>query len=133
LLDALHPVSYAPKGAEEATQQSVAAWQRLQGCLRELADLNDLNKERNLRRAREAESALRVGSRGCSRGWPDESDHGVFYSSRRHGRRFHSISFGSRAHMRSLQSRRPTFRTARSLVLGAGRFDQWPPNGQRFY
>jgi hypothetical protein len=45
---------YVPKGAEEAIRQGVAAWQRLQRCLRELAELN---KERNLRRAREAESA----------------------------------------------------------------------------
>ena len=44
---------YVPKGAEEAIRQGVAAWQRLQRCLRDLADLN---KERNLRRAREAES-----------------------------------------------------------------------------
>jgi hypothetical protein len=44
---------YVPKGAEDATRQGVAAWQRLQQCLRELAELN---KERNLRRAREVES-----------------------------------------------------------------------------
>ena len=44
---------YVPKGAEAATRQGVAAWQRLQQCLRELAELN---KDRNLRRAREAES-----------------------------------------------------------------------------
>jgi len=44
---------YVPKGAEDATRQGVAAWQHLQRCLRELAALN---KERNLRRAREAES-----------------------------------------------------------------------------
>ncbi len=44
---------YVPKGAEEATRHGVAAWQRLQQCLRELAELN---KERNLRRAREADS-----------------------------------------------------------------------------
>ena len=41
---------YVPQGAEEATQEGVAAWQKLQTCLRELAELN---KERNLRRARE--------------------------------------------------------------------------------
>ena len=44
---------YVPKGAEEATRHGVAAWQRLQTCLRELAELNT---ERNLRHAREAES-----------------------------------------------------------------------------
>ena len=44
---------YVPKGAAEATRHGVAAWQRLQHCLRELAELN---KERNLRRAREADS-----------------------------------------------------------------------------
>ena len=43
---------YVPKGAEVATRQGVAAWQHLQRSLRELADLN---KERTLRRAREAE------------------------------------------------------------------------------
>src|SRR5690349_2303821 len=42
---------YVPKGAEEATREGVAAWQKLQECLRELAELN---KERNLERAREA-------------------------------------------------------------------------------
>lgn len=42
---------YVPQGAEEATREGVAAWQKLQGCLRELAEMN---KERNLRRAREA-------------------------------------------------------------------------------
>ena len=41
---------YVPQGAEEATREGVAAWQKLQACLRELAELN---KERNLRRARE--------------------------------------------------------------------------------
>ncbi len=41
---------YVPQGAEEATREGVAAWQRLQACLRELAELN---KERNLQRARE--------------------------------------------------------------------------------
>ena len=44
---------YVPQGAEEATREGVAAWQRLQVCLRELAELN---KERNLRRAREVDS-----------------------------------------------------------------------------
>ena len=44
---------YVPQAAEGVTRQGVAAWQHLQRCLRELADLN---KERNLRRAREAES-----------------------------------------------------------------------------
>ena len=44
---------YVPKGAEEATRHGVVAWQRLQQCLRELAELN---KERNLRRARKADS-----------------------------------------------------------------------------
>lgn len=41
---------YVPKGAEEATREGVAAWQKLQECLRELAEIN---KERNLRLARE--------------------------------------------------------------------------------
>jgi hypothetical protein len=44
---------YVPKGAEEATREGVAAWQKLQDCLRELAELN---KERNLQRVGEAES-----------------------------------------------------------------------------
>ncbi len=44
---------YVPKGAEDATRQGVVAWQQLQRCLRELAELN---KERNLRHAREAQS-----------------------------------------------------------------------------
>ena len=44
---------YVPKGAEEATRQGVAAWQQIQQCLREVAELN---KERNLRSAREADS-----------------------------------------------------------------------------
>src|SRR2546428_10498893 len=44
---------YVPKGAAEATREGVAAWQELQECLRELAELN---KERNLRHARETES-----------------------------------------------------------------------------
>jgi hypothetical protein len=43
---------YVPQGAEKATREGVAAWQRLQECLRELAELN---KEQNLRRAREAD------------------------------------------------------------------------------
>jgi len=41
------------KGAEQATREGVAAWQTLQTCLRELAELN---KERNLSRARESDS-----------------------------------------------------------------------------
>jgi len=41
---------YVPKGAEDATRGGVAAWQELQECLRELAEMN---KERNLQRARE--------------------------------------------------------------------------------
>ena len=44
---------YVPQRAEEATREGVAAWQRLQVCLRELAELN---KERNLRRGREVDS-----------------------------------------------------------------------------
>ncbi len=44
---------YVPKDAEEATRQGVAAWQRLQTCLRELAELNT---ERNLRSARESDA-----------------------------------------------------------------------------
>ncbi len=44
---------YVPKGAREATRQGVEAWQKMQQCLRELAELN---KDRNLRRAREADS-----------------------------------------------------------------------------
>ena len=44
---------YVPKAAEQATRQGVAAWQKLQQCLRELAELN---KQRNLRRAREADA-----------------------------------------------------------------------------
>ena len=39
-----------PKGAEKATREGVAAWQELHECLRELVEMN---KERNLRRARE--------------------------------------------------------------------------------
>ena len=45
--------SYVPKGAEDATRHGVAAWQRLQQCLRELAELN---KEQNVRCAREVDS-----------------------------------------------------------------------------
>lgn len=41
---------YVPQAAEQATREGVAAWQRLQQCLRELAEWN---KQRNLRRARE--------------------------------------------------------------------------------
>jgi hypothetical protein len=44
---------YVPKEAEEATREGVAAWHKLQECLRELAELN---KDRNLQRAREFES-----------------------------------------------------------------------------
>jgi hypothetical protein len=44
---------YVPKAAQEATRRGVAAWQEMQECLRELGKLN---KERNLRRAREADS-----------------------------------------------------------------------------
>ena len=44
---------YVPKGAEKATREGVAAWQKLQARLRDLAELN---KERNLRRAREADA-----------------------------------------------------------------------------
>jgi hypothetical protein len=44
---------YVPQGAERATREGVAAWQKLQARLRELAELN---KERNLRRARESNS-----------------------------------------------------------------------------
>jgi hypothetical protein len=42
---------YVPKGAEEATREGVAAWQKLHERLRELAEMN---KERNLSRAHEA-------------------------------------------------------------------------------
>ena len=38
--------------AERATRGGVAAWQKLQQCLKELAELN---QQRNLRRAREGE------------------------------------------------------------------------------
>jgi hypothetical protein len=44
---------YVPKAAEQATREGVAAWQKLQERLRELAELN---KQRNLRQAREADS-----------------------------------------------------------------------------
>ena len=44
---------YVPRGAEQATREGVAAWQKLQACLRELAELN---KERNLHCARESDS-----------------------------------------------------------------------------
>jgi hypothetical protein len=44
---------YVPQGAQEATRQGVEAWQKMQQCLRELAELN---KDRNLQRAREADS-----------------------------------------------------------------------------
>lgn len=44
---------YVPKAAERATRQGVAAWQKLQQCLRGLAELN---KQRNFRRAREGDS-----------------------------------------------------------------------------
>ena len=43
---------YVPQGAEKATREGVAAWQKLQACLRELAELN---KERNLQQARALE------------------------------------------------------------------------------
>jgi len=44
---------YVPKGAEGATRRGVAAWQKLQQCLRELAELN---KQSNLRRARRGDA-----------------------------------------------------------------------------
>jgi len=44
---------YVPNGAQQATRQGVEAWQTMQQYLREL---EELNKERNLRRAREADS-----------------------------------------------------------------------------
>ena len=44
---------YVPQAAEEATREGVAARLKLQACLRDLAELN---KERNLRRAREGDS-----------------------------------------------------------------------------
>jgi len=49
----LSSFSSEPKGAEQATRQGVGAWQKMQQYLRELAELN---KERNLRRVREADS-----------------------------------------------------------------------------
>jgi hypothetical protein len=44
---------YVPQGAAQATREGVAAWQKLQACLRELAELN---KEQNLRCACESDS-----------------------------------------------------------------------------
>jgi hypothetical protein len=44
---------YVPQGAEQATRAGVAAWQKLQACLRQLAELN---KDRNLQRAREVDT-----------------------------------------------------------------------------
>jgi hypothetical protein len=44
---------YVPKAAEESTRKGVAAWQQMQQCLRELGELN---KQRNLRSAREEDS-----------------------------------------------------------------------------
>ena len=44
---------YVPQEAAQPTREGVAAWQKLQACLRELAELN---KERNLRNARESDS-----------------------------------------------------------------------------
>jgi hypothetical protein len=44
---------YVPQAAKAATREGVAAWQKLQACLHELAEMN---KERNLERAREADS-----------------------------------------------------------------------------
>jgi hypothetical protein len=44
---------YVPRGSEQATREGVAAWQKLQACLQQLAELN---KERNLRRAHESDS-----------------------------------------------------------------------------
>ena len=46
---------YVPKEAQAATREGVASWQKLQACLRKLAELN---KERNLRRAREESNSL---------------------------------------------------------------------------
>jgi hypothetical protein len=43
---------YVPKEAEKTTREGVAAWQQIQQYLRELAELN---KERNLRQAREVD------------------------------------------------------------------------------
>lgn len=45
---------YVPKAAQEATHEGVAAWQRLQEHLRELAELN---KDRILQQAREERSS----------------------------------------------------------------------------
>src|ERR1700691_100993 len=45
---------YVPKEAEAATREGVAAWQELQSCLRELAEMN---KERNLQQAREGDAS----------------------------------------------------------------------------
>jgi len=44
---------YVPKAAQEATREGVAAWQKLQEHVRELAELN---KERILQQAREERS-----------------------------------------------------------------------------
>ena len=44
---------YVPKGAERATREGVAAWLKLQQCLRELAELN---KRCSFQRAREGDS-----------------------------------------------------------------------------
>lgn len=43
---------YVPKAAQRATQHGVAAWQKLQGRLRQLAELN---KEHILQQAREGQ------------------------------------------------------------------------------
>jgi hypothetical protein len=43
---------YVPKETEKTTREGVAAWQQIQQYLRELAELN---KERNLRQAREVD------------------------------------------------------------------------------
>ena len=43
---------YVPQAAQRATQQGVAAWQKLQGRLRQLAELN---KEHILQQAREGQ------------------------------------------------------------------------------
>lgn len=44
---------YVPKAAEQATREGVAAWQKLQQCLRELTELNT---QRNLRCARQGDA-----------------------------------------------------------------------------
>jgi len=44
---------YVPKAAEQATREGVAAWQKLQQCLRKLAELN---KQRNFQHARVGDS-----------------------------------------------------------------------------